>query len=81
MQAFGPSYSDNPPKYPGVWFSFEEDGIGEALKDAQAIDRDAEVKRVFITQKDTLHKMQDALDEVAECTIMAGDIHRAVVKV
>jgi hypothetical protein len=80
-RAFGPTYPGDDLRYPGVWFGFEEDGIGEGLKGAQAEDRQQEVKRVLVSQKGNDGKDQDALDEVAECPIMTGDVKQAVVKV
>lgn len=79
-RTFGPTYPGDDLRYPGLWFSFEEDGIGEGLKGAQLEDRMQEVKRVLISQKGNDGKDQDALDEVAESSIMAGDIRQAVVK-
>lgn len=79
-RTFGPTYPGDDLRYPGLWFSFEEDGIGEGLKGAQLEDRMQEVKRVLISQKGNDGKDQDALDELAESSIMAGDIRQAVVK-
>ncbi|KAF9055457.1 hypothetical protein BDZ89DRAFT_1088063 [Hymenopellis radicata] len=78
---FGPTYPGDDLRYPGLWFSFEEDGITEGLKAVQSDDKMQEVKRLFISQKDPKHDDGDALDEVAECPIMNGDVSLAVVKV
>ncbi|KAF9464456.1 hypothetical protein BDZ94DRAFT_1354305 [Collybia nuda] len=80
-RTFGPTYPGDDLRYPGLWFSFEEDGIGEGLKGAQTEDRRQEVKRVLISQKGSDVQDQDALDEVAECSTMTGDIRQAIVKV
>jgi hypothetical protein len=55
--------------------------MGEGLKGAQSEDRKREVRRVLISQKPIDGEHRDALDEVVECPIMAGDVARAVVKV
>lgn len=80
-RTFGPTYPGDDLRYPGLWFSFEEDGMGDGLKGVQAEDRAQEVKRVFISQKDNDDKNRDALGEVAECPVMHGDLALAVVKV
>ena len=80
---FGPTYPGDDLRYPGVSFSFEEDGRGESLKASVPIpdDRQQEVKRIIISQKSVDGEQRDALDEVAECPAMAGELSRAVVKV
>lgn len=82
-RTFGPTYSGDDLRYPGVWFSFEEDGLTQGLKgtNSQPEDRMQEVKRVFVSQKGYDGKETDALDEVAECPSMVGDLARAIVKV
>lgn len=80
-KVFGPTYPGDELRYPGLWFSFEEDGLGEGLKVPHAGDRMQEVRRIVISQIDPEGKAHDALDEVNECAIMAGDLARAVVKV
>ncbi|KAJ7180195.1 hypothetical protein C8R43DRAFT_972147 [Mycena crocata] len=68
-------------RYPGVWFSFEEDGMGDGLKGIQSEDRMQEVKRVIVSQKDVDGEDRDALGELVECAAMDGDISRVIVKV
>ncbi|KAJ7665520.1 hypothetical protein B0H17DRAFT_1090776 [Mycena rosella] len=68
-------------RYPGVWFSFEEDGMGDGLKGIQSEDRMQEVKRVIVSQKELDGEDRDALGELVECAAMDGDISRAIVKV
>jgi len=80
-RTFGPTYPGDDLRYPGLWFSFEDDSISEGIKGPQGVDRDQEVKRVFISQKGNDGKAGDALDEVVECATMDGDVHRAIVKV
>jgi Uncharacterised protein family (UPF0183) len=81
-RAFGPTYPGDELRYPGLWFSFEEDAITEGLGAPHAGDRMQEVKRILISQiEPDGGKVQDALDEVNENAIMTGDLARAVVKV
>jgi hypothetical protein len=82
-RTFGPTYPGDDLRYPGVSFSFEEDVIGEGLKNSakHSEDRTQEVKRVIVGQKGVDAQDRDALDEVMECPVMFGDIARAVVKV
>ena len=79
-RAFGPTYPGDELRYPGLWFSFEEDGIAEGLGTHHVGDRMQEVKRILISQIEP-DGVQDALDEANENAIMAGDLARAVVKV
>ena len=80
---FGPTYPGDDLRYPGVSFSFEEDGRGETLKNPVSApdDRQQEVKRVIISQKSVGGEQRDALDEVTECAVMAGELCQAIVKV
>ncbi|KAF8076497.1 hypothetical protein FPV67DRAFT_1713911 [Lyophyllum atratum] len=79
-RTFGPTYPGDDLRYPGLWFSFEEDGMGEGMNAAHNDDRMQEVKRVLISQKGNDGRSQDALEEVSEIPTMAGDIRQAVVK-
>ncbi|KAJ3710449.1 hypothetical protein FB446DRAFT_728875 [Lentinula raphanica] len=81
-RSFGPTYAGDDLRYPGVWFSFEEDVIGEGLKGAlHREDRLQEVKRVLISQNNLDNEQGDALEEVSECSVMNGDIALATAKV
>lgn len=80
-KVFGPTYPGDELRYPGIWFSFDEDILGEGLKVHHAGDRMQEVKRIIISQIEPEGKTYDALDEVAECPVMVGDLARAVAKV
>ena len=82
-RTFGPTYPGDDLRYPGIIFSFEDDGLTEGLKGTkgQAEDKMQEVKRVLVSQKPREGDVHDALDEVAECPVMAGDISRAIAKV
>lgn len=84
-RTFGPTYPGDELKYPGVWFSFDDDTISEGLKGgsshASADNRSKEVKRIIVTQKDAQDAERDPLDEVTLCPVMYGDVSRAIVKV
>ena len=80
-KVFGPTYPGDELRYPGIWFSFDDDILGEGLKVAHAGDRMQEVKRITTSQIETEGKIHDALDEVNESPIMVGDLARAVAKV
>ncbi|KAJ3521106.1 hypothetical protein NM688_g9064 [Phlebia brevispora] len=87
-QAFGPTYPGDDLCYPGVWFSFEEEGITrrDSLKSGrerspQQTDRMQEVKRVIISQTSANEEDSDALAEVQICPVMHGDLKEVVVKV
>ncbi|KAJ2930243.1 hypothetical protein H1R20_g6920, partial [Candolleomyces eurysporus] len=80
-RTFGPTYPGDELRYPGLWFSFEDDSIAEGIKGTPAVDREQEVKRVFISQKGNDGKGEDALGEVKECAAMEGDVSRAIVKI
>ncbi|THV08445.1 UPF0183-domain-containing protein [Dendrothele bispora CBS 962.96] len=80
-RTFGPTYAGDDLRYPGIWFSFEEDGLGEGRTGTQSEDRMQEVKRVLVSQKELNTQEGDALGEVVYCPIMDGDISLAVVKV
>ncbi|KAF8556960.1 UPF0183-domain-containing protein [Imleria badia] len=84
-RTFGPTYPGDELRYPGVWFSFDDDSISEGLKGSSshaiADNRSKEVKRIIVTQKDAQDVGRDPLDEVNLCPVMYGDISRAIVKV
>ncbi|KAI6034351.1 hypothetical protein BKA83DRAFT_26282 [Pisolithus microcarpus] len=84
-RAFGPTYPGDELRYPGVWFSFEDDAINEGLKggipNTGPDQRSKEVKRIIVTQKDTQSGEHDALDEVIPCPVMFADISQAIIKI
>jgi hypothetical protein len=80
-RAFGPTYPGEDLKYPGVWFSFDEDNAVESVKKANSEDKMQEVKRVIVSQKTPDSGEKDALDEVADCPAMNGQLTSAVIKV
>ncbi|KAG0709729.1 hypothetical protein DFH29DRAFT_993121 [Suillus ampliporus] len=82
-RTFGPTYPGDELKYPGIWFSFDDDGVNEGFKGGitHLEQRTQEVKRIFVGQKSVDGDERDALDEVLPCPIMRGDISSAVIKV
>lgn len=72
---FGPTYPGEDLRYPGVWFSFEDDGR-QATED-----RTQEVKKVTILQKSPNSEGQDALEDVVDCAATEGEISSVVLKV
>ncbi|KAF7332055.1 hypothetical protein MKEN_00086000 [Mycena kentingensis (nom. inval.)] len=80
---FGPTYPSDERsdlRYPGLWFSFVEDGMPEPLTGIEDA-RMQEVKRVIVSQKEREGEERDALGEPSECAAMDGDIFRAIAKV
>ncbi|KAI6134941.1 hypothetical protein EV401DRAFT_867718 [Pisolithus croceorrhizus] len=84
-RAFGPTYPGDELRYPGVWFSFEDDTINESLKggipNTGPDQRSKEVRRIIVTQKETQSGEHDALDEVIPCPVMFAEISRAIIKI
>ncbi|KAG2042338.1 hypothetical protein BDR03DRAFT_889911 [Suillus americanus] len=82
-RTFGPTYPGDELKYPGIWFSFDDDNVNEGFKGGitHLEQRTQEVKRIFIRQKSVDGEERDALDEVLPCPIMHGDISSAVIKI
>lgn len=81
-KVFGPTYPGDELRYPGIWFSFDEERISEGgLNTAHAGDRKQEVKRIILSQIESEGKPHDVLDEVVDAPVMVGDLARAVVKV
>ena len=84
---FGPTYPGDDLRYPGVSFSFEEDGIarrdslGGRERSPQPEDKAQEVKRVTLSPKGAVEGEDDALSEVQECPVMQGDVKEAIVRV
>jgi len=80
---FGPTYSGDVMKYPGIWFAFHEDGedTSTGSKYNQGDDRASEVKRVVIHQKGIEGQRPDSLDELVECEAMFEELSKVIVKV
>ena len=86
-RTFGPTYAGEELRYPGIWFGFDEDGAGDgrglkgASKAGKGEDRNQEVKKIIVCEKEFEGDERDALDEVRECPAMYGDLSNAIVKV
>lgn len=82
-KAFGPTYPGEDLRYPGVWFSFDEDGRVETLESPvlHPEDKTQEVKRVIVSQTELDDVPEDVLSEVRECDVMHGDVEEAIIKV
>jgi hypothetical protein len=81
-KAFGPTYPGEDLMYPGVWFSFKEDGQPEKIKSSvHPEDKTQDVKRVIVSQKNEDNEPEDALSEVRESEAMIGELQEAVIKV
>jgi hypothetical protein len=81
-RTFGPTYPGDELKYPGIWFSFDDE-VNEGFKGGvtHQEQRIQEVKRIFVEQKPVDGEERDALDEVLPCPIMHGDVSSAIIKV
>jgi len=82
-RVFGPTYPGDDLRYPGVWFSFDDEGRSEGLRGGSPPpeERHQEVRRVVITQQHPNDEVNDPLSEVRECTVMFGDVEKAIIKV
>ena len=82
-KAFGPTYAGDDLKYPGVWFSFEDDGRAETFRapSPHTEDKMQEARRVIVTQKSTSDESVDVLSEVQYCPAMRGEVEKVTVKV
>ncbi|KAI0347234.1 UPF0183-domain-containing protein [Trametopsis cervina] len=82
-KAFGPTYPGEDLIYPGVWFSFKEDGQPEQVKSPSphSEDKAQEVKRVIVSQHSETNDQEDVLSEVQECEAMDSELQGAVIKV
>ncbi|KAL4241914.1 PHAF1 family protein [Abortiporus biennis] len=82
-RAFGPTYPGYDLRYPGAWFSFDDDGRTEGLRGSsqRSDDRTQEVKRVVVTQRLDNNELEDPLSEVKPCRVMMADIEKCIIKV
>lgn len=82
---FGPTYQGEDLKYPGVSFSFEDEGRAEGLKAQMSHSEEKhkmqEVKRVFVTSKHVESEPNNTLGEVPENPVMFGDVQRVIARV
>ncbi|CAE6494399.1 unnamed protein product [Rhizoctonia solani] len=81
QRMMGPTYKGDRMRYPGVWFSFEDDVPG-ATGVTNPEESNAEVKRVVVTQRQeqTEHDRQEDGEVVPNAT-MYGDVKRAVIQI
>ena len=83
-KAFGPTYDWDSMKYPGVSFIFDEDpltAVGMGTARGGEGDKNAEVKRVIVSEKFPDGHEADPFGEVLEGQILWGNISKAVIKV
>ncbi|CAE6485330.1 unnamed protein product [Rhizoctonia solani] len=81
QQMMGPTYKDERMRYPGVWFSFEDDIPGNTGTTNTA-EGNAEVRRVVVTQRQEQSEHEKEEDpELVPNSTMYGDIKKAVVKI
>ncbi|KAF8607709.1 hypothetical protein BDV93DRAFT_519726 [Ceratobasidium sp. AG-I] len=85
QRTMGPTYKGERMKYPGVWFSFDEDtpGAASAGGGVNTSDGNTEVKRIVITQRQESSEgeKEESMDEVIPNSVMYGDVKRAAIKV
>lgn len=84
MKNFGPTYSGDIMKYPGISFMFEDDASAPLIpspKPSADESKRAEVKKINITQRSGTGEEVDAFEEVQECSVMDGDLRSVVLKV
>ncbi|CAE6479823.1 unnamed protein product [Rhizoctonia solani] len=82
QRMMGPTYKGERMRYPGVWFSFEDDVPG-ATGVPNTAEGNAEVKRVVVTQRQeqSEHDNEEHFEEVVPNPTMYGDIKKAVIKI
>lgn len=84
QRVMGPTYGGESMKYPGVWFSFDEDVPGAAGTGNKGnAEGNAEVKRVVVTQRkeQTEHGQEEDVEELVPNSAIYGDIKKAVIKI
>lgn len=82
QRMMGPTYKDERMRYPGVWFSFEDDTSG-ATGVTNSAEGNPEVRRLVVTQRQeqSEHEKEEDLEELAPNPTMYGDIRKAVIKI
>ncbi|KAG8691580.1 hypothetical protein FRC11_000621 [Ceratobasidium sp. 423] len=77
----GPTYKGERMRYPGVWFSFEDD-VPSSTGTTNSAEGNAEVKRVVVTQRQEQSEHEKEEDpELVPNPTMYGDIKKAVIKI
>ncbi|ELU37781.1 hypothetical protein AG1IA_08190 [Rhizoctonia solani AG-1 IA] len=82
QRMMGPTYKGEHMRYPGVWFSFEDD-VPIAVGATNATEGNAEVKRVVVTQREEQieQELEEDSDELVPSSNMYGELKKAVIKV
>jgi hypothetical protein len=75
-KVFGPTYAGSIMRYPGLSFSFEEDGPSSVPKKTSTEDRSQLVKRVTITQQASPSPAD--LEFLTPCPALEGELEKAV---
>lgn len=82
QRMMGPTYKGERMRYPGVWFSFEDDTPGvSSSNNGNAVEGNAEVKRVVVTQRQETEQDKEDADEILPNPAMYGDVRKAIIKV
>lgn len=81
QRMMGPTYKGEHMKYPGVWFSFDDDLPGNAGV-TNPTEGNSEVRRVVVTQRQEQREKEpdEDSDEVVPNSTMYGEIKKAVIK-
>ncbi|CAE6405168.1 unnamed protein product [Rhizoctonia solani] len=79
QRMMGPTYKGEHMRYPGVWFSFEDDVPGTAGA-TNTMEGNAEVKRVVVTQRQEQREQEseDEEDDLVPNSAMYGEIKKAI---
>ncbi|KAB5594594.1 hypothetical protein CTheo_1916 [Ceratobasidium theobromae] len=81
QRMMGPTYKGERMRYPGVWFSFEDDTPGvSSSNNGNAVEGNAEVKRVVVTQRQETEQDKEDADEILPNPAMYGDVRKAIIK-
>ncbi|KAF8759843.1 hypothetical protein RHS01_02026 [Rhizoctonia solani] len=77
QRMMGPTYKGEHMRYPGVWFSFEDD-VPVAVGATNATEGNAEVKRVVVTQREEQREqeLEEDSDELVPSSNMYGELKR-----
>jgi Uncharacterised protein family (UPF0183) len=85
QRIMGPTYKGDSMRYPGVWFSFDDDvpGAVGGGNNGSAAEGNMEVKRVVVTQRreQTENEQDGDAEELEASSVMYGDIKKAIIKV
>jgi len=78
-KVFGPTYAGSVMRYPGLSFSFDEEGASNHTKKVMNEDRSQQVRRLVLTQH-SAHAISPAidLDSIKMCPALDGELENAV---